>query len=128
MRRLSGRVKSRVVVAVVAAALAAGCGGRADESNGSFAVPPYGLSGRILTSTGTPVPGATVLLVRPSDESVIAETTSHADGGFAFLVMDGSYTIEPTVDGFQVSPSSARATVAGGDVSIPAFVARPVVP
>ncbi|HVP67900.1 MAG TPA: hypothetical protein VMT17_11615 [Anaeromyxobacteraceae bacterium] len=119
-----GNGVARWMLVAAVAAFASGCGGREDNSASAYQVPPYGLRGQIVTADGSPVGGVTVLLVQSADGTVIAQTTSHADGWFGFLVMDGDYWIEPTESGLDISPPSRTADVEGADVSVPPFVAR----
>jgi len=117
----------RVAPALGAAALLAACGGGEDDAAvpPALAVPPFGLSGQVVTESGAPVAGAEVELFTTGSGSPLTETTSGSDGGFAFLVMDGDYRIEASAAGYRISPSGEEATVDGRDLALPAFVATP---
>jgi len=116
----------RVAAAAWAAGFLCGCGGpSAGAESGQVGVPPYGLRGQVLTEAGAPVAGAEVQLFASGEATPLTETSSAADGWFAFLVMDGDYRIEVSAPGYRVEPTGEEATVAGQDLSVPAFVATP---
>jgi len=96
----------RGLAAVIGAAvLAAACGGGSpDQGTSTVALAPYGLRGRVVTSSGVPLAEASIKLMNVSDGSEVTETTSHHDGWFAFLVFNGRYRLDVAVSGYEVSP------------------------
>jgi hypothetical protein len=66
------------------------------------------------------VAGVTVAL----SGSANATTTSTGDGSYNYTVLsNGSYAVTPTLKGYTFAPASRGVTVAGTDVTVPAFTA-----
>ena len=79
--------------------------------------PAFAITGTI---TGAGGAGATVNLNGP----IAGSTTADASGNYTFgAVTNGSYTVTPTNSGFVFAPISQNVTVAGSNVTVPAFTA-----
>jgi hypothetical protein len=75
----------------------------------------YSISGSITGAGGV---GATVTLNGP----VTATTTVDASGNYSFpAIVNGTYTVTPSKDGYAFNPVNRRVTVNGGNVVVDAF-------
>ena len=51
-----------------------------------------------------------------------ATTTTNASGNYSFpYIVDGSYTVTPSLTGYTFSPTNAAVSVNGGDVTVTSF-------
>jgi LmbE family N-acetylglucosaminyl deacetylase len=81
------------------------------------AAPTYTISGTI-----TGVGGATLTL--SSGGSTVATTTANGSGAYSFTnVLNGSYTVTPSLTGYTFSPTSAAVTVNGANATVTTFAA-----
>jgi LmbE family N-acetylglucosaminyl deacetylase len=81
------------------------------------AAPTYTISGTI-----TGVGGATLTL--SSGGSAVATTTASGSGAYSFTnVLNGSYTVTPSLAGYTFTPTSAAVTVNGANATVTAFAA-----
>jgi Ca-activated chloride channel family protein len=93
------RMRSLLIGVMVVAALAVTRGA------------PLSIRGKLVDSTGGPLPGATVVLSR--DATQLATTVADSEGAFAFPdVPDGDYVITATLSGFR--PVTHRIHVSAG--------------
>jgi hypothetical protein len=83
----------------------------------------YSISGRVSTSGGLGVPGATVSLTGKASGT----TTTAANGDFILTELaSGSYTITPTRAGYTFTPASVPVTIVNNNVSDRNFTATAV--
>ncbi len=89
-----------------------------DDTSDFVAAAVWTISGSITDSTAAALPGVTVALSGDASDS----TTTDGSGNYSFTgVVDGSYTVTPTLTGFTFSPASRAANVSGGDVALDAM-------
>jgi hypothetical protein len=75
----------------------------------------YNVSG---TVSGAVLSGVTITL----SGSGSATTTTNASGNYSFpYIVDGSYTVTPSLTGYTFSPTNAAVSVNGGDVTVTSF-------
>ena len=84
------------------------------------AAPTYSISGAV---SGAVQSGVTVTLSGAGS----ASTTSNGSGNYTFAgLVNGSYTITPSMAGYTFSPASATATVSGANITGTNFVATAI--
>jgi len=82
------------------------------------------ISGRLLDENKTGLPSATVMLLQPSDSSLLAFTTTNTEGKFDFKNQQNkSYLFRVTYVGYQtlyrsVSPSDGNTLIELGDIAL----------
>jgi len=82
------------------------------------------ISGRLLDENKTGLPSATVMLLQPSDSSLLAFTTTNTEGKFEFKNQQNkSYLFRVTYVGYQtlyrsVSPSDGNTLIELGDIAL----------
>lgn len=82
------------------------------------------ISGRLLDENKTGLPSATVMLLQPSDSSLLAFTTTNTEGKFEFKNQQNkSYLFRVTYVGYQtlyrsVSPSDGNTSIELGDIAL----------
>jgi hypothetical protein len=80
-------------------------------------LPTYSISGRV---TGAVLPDVTITL----SGDATGTTTTNANGYYIFSnLVDGDYTVTPSLTGYTFAPSSLAATVASADIPYQDFVA-----
>lgn len=80
------------------------------------ASPRYSISGTVSGAVKYPV------LVTLSDDGS-ATTWTDANGNYTFTnLVNGSYTVTPSLDGYAFAPVSAAANISGSNVTVPNFV------
>jgi hypothetical protein len=76
----------------------------------------YSISGTVSEAVKYPV-----LITLSGDGS--ATTWTDVNGNYTFSnIVNGSYTVTPSLDGYTFAPASAPANVSGGNVTVPNFV------
>lgn len=99
-------------------------GGGNSNSDSSASVSEYSISGNI-TLNGAALVGATVTLSGASS----ATTTTDANGNYSFTgLANGSYTVTPTLTGYNFSNTSDAVTINGASVTISTEIATPTSP
>jgi len=94
-------------------------GGGNSNSDSSAPVSEYSISGSI-TLNGVALAGATVTLSGASS----ATTTTDANGNYSFTgLSNGSYTITPTLTGYNFSNTSDAVTINGASVTVSTEIA-----
>ncbi|HEX5707020.1 MAG TPA: carboxypeptidase-like regulatory domain-containing protein [Pyrinomonadaceae bacterium] len=93
-------VCTALCASVSAAPAATGGGRRASASLGT-------VSGSVRDSSGNPLAGALVTLVREGAEEVVRQTRSRADGTFATRVAPGRYVLRAVASGFSPATFSS---------------------
>jgi len=84
--------------------------------------PRFNISGTVLADGATPLAGVTMTLT-PGGSTVLTD----ASGVYTFAnVLDGDYTIAPSLSGYSFSPTSSPVTVSGAAVSGVDFTALAV--
>jgi hypothetical protein len=112
-----------VMCSLLVAALMAGCGGGggsggggSNNSNGGGGgtVSTYAVSGSVLSSSGTALPGATVTLTGSS----ASIATTDANGAYTFTgAANGIYTLSVSLSGYTFSPTSIQVVVNNGNMA-----------
>jgi hypothetical protein len=121
---LMARFVSSIIFLMLMATLIVGCGGGgggANNSNvgGGGTISTYAVSGSVLSSSGSALPGATVTL---SGASAITATTN-ASGAYTFTgAANGSYTLSISMSGYTFSPASISVVINGGNATVQNFV------
>ena len=95
--------------------LPVGCGGGGGEGS----APTYSISG---TVSGAITDGVTIILTGAGS----ATTSTNTGGNYSFSgLVNGTYTVTPSLPGYTFTPSSAAITVSGTNVTGTNFVAAP---
>src|SRR5664280_168801 len=85
--------------------------------NANFKAVPYGISGAV---SGAVLPGVIITL-----SGTGSTTTTNTDGIYSFSgLVNGSYTLTPSLTGYKFSPASATITRTGANVANINFTAR----
>lgn len=88
------------------------------------ATPPatYTISGAVSLASGGALAGVTVTL----SGTISGNTTTNAGGQYSFSgLIDGSYTVTPSLGGYTFAPTSKAVTVSGSSVGNQDFTATP---
>src|SRR3989304_1774942 len=113
MRRLVRLVASLALIA-------AGCSDRPPDAP---ALAVYGIAGGVNSEAGAGLAGVVLDLTGAST----ASTTSSSSGAYAFGgLVDGDYTVTPSLAGYAFSPVRVDLRVSGGDASASTFTGRGV--
>jgi archaellum component FlaF (FlaF/FlaG flagellin family) len=81
----------------------------------------YSISGRVGTTTGSPLPGVTLTL----SGAAATTTNTNGSGSYSFTgLANGTYTITPSKNRYTFTPASITLTVNGADVSGQNFTAK----
>ena len=74
----------------------------------------YSLSGRVADSQGNPLAGVTMHLTGNADKTAVTDL----EGSYKIMgLFDGSYTVTPTLDGFEFAPLSRNISISGASVT-----------
>ncbi len=74
----------------------------------------YSLSGKVTDGEGNPLAGVTTYLTGDADKTAVTDL----EGSYKIMgLFDGSYTVTPTLDGFEFAPLSQAITISGASVT-----------
>lgn len=112
------RISSRIVMAMIVGVFLVACGGGGGGGDRSGLLSAsYNISGVV---SGDIKAGVSVSLIG----STVPAVTSDANGNFSFSsLVNGDYTVAPSLNGYTFSPSSMPIVVAGTNVTGKNFVA-----
>lgn len=81
---------------------------------GTSAVATYSISGKVLTSSGTPITGVPITL----SGNATGSTTTDSLGRYKFTgLVNGSYTVTPSMTGYTFTPASRSVTITGANIT-----------
>ena len=86
-------------------------------SKNSTGTPTYSISGTV-TASGSAFSGVTISLTG----AATASTTTDTSGNYSLpYIVDGSYTVTPSLTGYTFSPTNVAVSVNGTDVTVTNF-------